>query len=191
MTAKNGFHIKIVGRSGAKWGKICIFGSGFHIRKTGMRFLGNMEAKVDAKGRVFFPAAFRKELQSAGCESMVMRKDVFQQCLVLYPEPVWNEEMDTLRRRLSRWNKKHQHIYRQFVSDVEIEELDGNGRILIPRRYLALAGIEQCVRFIGMGDTVEIWSSAACEKPFMEPEEFGKALEGIMGGGDGGREAQP
>ena len=30
-----------------------------------MRFLGNSEAKTDAKGRVFLPAVFRKQLQAA------------------------------------------------------------------------------------------------------------------------------
>ena len=56
-----------------------------------MRFLGNIEAKLDAKGRVFLPAAFRKVLQGAGEQGLVMRKDVFQPCLVLYPESVWGE----------------------------------------------------------------------------------------------------
>lgn len=55
-----------------------------------MRFLGTIEAKTDAKGRAFLPAAFRKMLQSAGEERMMLRKDVFQPCLVLYPESVWN-----------------------------------------------------------------------------------------------------
>lgn len=145
-----------------------------------MRFLGNIEAKTDAKGRVFLPAAFRKVLQSGGEENMVMRKDVFQPCLVLYPESVWNGQMDDLRRRLNRWNGDHQQIYRQFVSDVEIVSLDGNGRFLIPRRYLKMAAIEQNVKFIGMGDTIEIWSGEACERPFMEPEDFGKAIEEVM-----------
>ena len=93
-----------------------------------MRFLGNIEAKTDAKGRAFLPAVFRKVLQASGEESLVMRKDVFQPCLVLYPESVWNEQMDTLRKRLNRWNREHQEIYRQFVSDVELVTLDGNGR---------------------------------------------------------------
>lgn len=159
---------------------MCNFGTNFHTSSIRMRFLGNIEAKADAKGRVFFPAVFRKVLQSASEESMVMRKDVFQQCLVLYPYSVWNDEMDKLRRRLNRWNSEHQQIYRQFVSDVEIVTLDGNGRFLIPKRYMKMAAIEQNVRFIGMGDTVEIWSGEACAKPFMEPEAFGKALQDIM-----------
>ena len=43
-----------------------------------MRFLGNIEAKIDAKGRVFLPATFRKVLQAGGEENLVLRKDVFQ-----------------------------------------------------------------------------------------------------------------
>ena len=147
-----------------------------------MRLLGNIEAKVDAKGRVFLPAVFRKGLQTEREESLVMRKDVFQSCLVLYPESVWNAQMDQLRSRLNRWNRAHQEIYRQFVSDVEMITLDGNGRFLIPKRYLRMADIEQEVKFIGMGDTIEIWSAARTAKPFMEPDDFGRALEGVMGG---------
>ncbi len=147
-----------------------------------MRFLGNIEAKLDAKGRAFLPSTFRKVLQSAGEERMILRKDVFQPCLVLYPESVWNEQLDALRARLNRWNERHQQLLRQFVSEVEQVSLDGNGRFLIPRRYLASCAMSQEVKFIGMGDTVEIWSSEKTEKPFVEPEEFGKALQELMDG---------
>ena len=150
-----------------------------------MRFLGNIEAKTDSKGRVFLPAVFRKVLQAASEESLVLRKDVFQPCLVLYPESVWNEQMDKMRRSLNRWNREQQEIYRQFVSDVELVTLDSNGRFLIPKRYLKMADIEQGIKFIGMGDTIEIWSTAKTEKPFMDPDDFGKALEDVMGNASG------
>jgi len=146
-----------------------------------MRFLGNSEAKTDAKGRVFLPAIFRKQLQAAAEECLIMRKDTFQDCLVLYPESAWNEQMNELRERLNRWNKEHQMIFRQFVSDVEIITLDASGRFLIPKRYQKLANIEQDVRFIGMDDTIEIWSKETADKPFMNPEDFEKGLEDIMG----------
>ena len=51
--------------------------------------------------------------------------------------------MNELRCKLNRWNSKHQMIFRQFVSDVEVITLDGNGRFLIPKRYLKLAKIQQ------------------------------------------------
>lgn len=146
-----------------------------------MRFLGNSEAKIDAKGRVFLPAIFRKQLQAASEECLVMRKDTYQDCLILYPESAWNDQMNELRQRLNRWDPKHQTVFRQFVSDVEIISLDTNGRFLIPKRYQKLAAIQQDVRFIGMDDTIEIWSKENAEKPFMEPEAFGKELQEIMG----------
>jgi len=149
-----------------------------------MRFLGNIEAKTDAKGRVFLPAAFRKVLQASGSEALVMRKDVFQDCLTLYPESVWNEQLDLLRSRLNRYNRRHQEILRQFVSDAERVELDGNGRFLVARRYLQMAGIVRDVKFIGMDDTIELWAAERTDNPFMEPEAFGAALEDVLGGGD-------
>ena len=44
------------------------------------------------------------------------------------------------------------------MTDVELLTLDGNGRLLLPRRYLQMAGISQQIIFKGMGDTIEIWS---------------------------------
>lgn len=144
---------------------------------------------MDAKGRAFLPAVFRKILQagSNGPDDadnslrLVLRKDVFQPCLVLYPENVWNEQMDALRQRLNRWNKQHQQVFRQFVSEVEVLTLDGNGRFLVPKRYLRMADIDLDIKFVGMGDTIEIWSNTKTDQSQMNPDEFGKALEDLMG----------
>lgn len=146
-----------------------------------MRFLGNIEAKTDAKGRAFLPAVFRKVLNASGEESLVLRKDIFEPCLVLYPESVWNERMDALRKRLSRWSRRDQMIYRQYVTDVEMITLDGNGRFLIPKRYLKMANIDQQIRFTGMDDCIEIWANGENSEPFMSAEEFSKAMEETMG----------
>jgi MraZ protein len=40
--------------------------------------------------------------------------------------------------------------------------------------------IQQDVKFIGMGDTIEIWSDVKVEASQMGSDEFGKALEEIM-----------
>lgn len=145
-----------------------------------MRFLGNIEAKADAKGRAFLPAIFRKVLQASGEDNLVLRKDVFESCLVLYPERVWNEQLDILRQRLNRWDKEQWQIFRQFVSDAEVISLDGNGRFLIPKRYLKFAGIEQELKFIGVDDTIEIWSKDNSETPFVNLQNFGSALQSLM-----------
>lgn len=165
--------------SGDLWGILCNFEAEL-INKKNVRFLGNIEAKADAKGRVFLPAVFRKVLQASGEEHLIMRKDVFQPCLVLYPESVWNTMLDALRQRLNRWNAKDQQVFRQFVADVEITTLDGNGRFLIPKRYLKMAYIEQAIKFVGMDDSIEIWANTNNNQTFMAPDAFSQALEEAM-----------
>ena len=149
-----------------------------------MRFLGNIEAKTDTKGRAFLPAAFRKVLQASGEENLILRKDVFQKCLVLYPESVWNGRLDLLKSQLHLWKHDHQQMFRQFVSEAEVVNLDGNGRFLISKRLLQKAEIEQDIQFIGMDDTIEIWSPQNLKQTLQTEEEFGKEFEIIMNAGD-------
>ena len=149
-----------------------------------MRFLGNVEAKTDAKGRAFLPAVFRKVLSASGEENLVLRKDVFQSCLVLYPESVWNARLDMLKEQLRPWKPAHQQMFRQFVSEAEVVTLDGNGRFLISKRLQRAAGIGQDLQFIGMDDTIEIWSPQDLQKTLRSDEEFGEEFEKIMNGED-------
>ncbi len=145
-----------------------------------MRFLGNIEAKTDVKGRAFLPAIFRKVLQAQGEEVLVLRRDVFQKCLVLYPESVWNERLDMLKNQLRTWKPVHQQMFRQFVSEAEVVSLDGNGRFLISKRLLKAAEIDQDIQFIGMDDTIEIWSPKNLKQTLKTDEEFGQEFENIM-----------
>ena len=145
-----------------------------------LQFLGNIEAKADAKGRIFVPAVFRKRLQGADEDLLVLRKDIFQDCLVLYPGSVWENEIETLRSRLNKWNREQQQVFRQFVLDAERLEMDASGRILIPKRYLVLVGIESDVRFLGVDNTIEIWAKEKLEKPLVDPTEFSARLQELM-----------
>ena len=145
-----------------------------------MRFIGTTETKVDPKGRTVIPVAFRRVLKEHGEERVVLRKDDFQPCLVIYPESVWSALVDTVRARLNRWDPQQQMMFRQFVSDVEVQTLDSAGRILIPRRYLQMAAIDTAVKIIGMDDSMELWADDGSGKPFMEPADFVKAMQQIM-----------
>lgn len=145
-----------------------------------MIFLGNIEARIDAKARVFVPAAFRKILQSSSQNTLILRKDIFQDCLVLYPVEVWENELNKLRSRLSRWDKAQQSLFRQFVVDAERLEMDANGRILIPKRYLQMTGIISEVRFLGMDNTIEIWTKEALDSTLMSANDFSENIQDAM-----------
>ena len=145
------------------------------------RFIGNIDAKADAKGRVFVPAAFRKILQSSGSSRLILRKDIYQDCLVLFPESVWNEELDRLSAKLNKYDEEQQQTFRQFVMDSDVLEMDSNGRILISKRYMQMVQITNEVRFVGMNDTIEIWSRNKLEKPLMDADTFKNNIRKFLG----------
>ena len=163
-----------------KVGKNTYLCNRFLLIDVRMRFLGNIEAKTDTKGRAFLPAVFRKVLQASGEENLVLRKDIFQKCLVLYPESVWNERLDMLKNQLRLWKQTHQQMFRQFVSEAEVVNLDGNGRFLISKRLQKVAEIEQDIQFIGMDDTIEIWAPKNLRQTLQSEEDFGREFEQIM-----------
>lgn len=145
-----------------------------------MRFLGNIEAKLDIKSRVFIPAVFRKVLVAEGQQTLYLRKDVFQDCIIVYPQSVWEEELGLLRSKLNKWNPEEQDLYRQFMLEAEAVEPDVSGRILISRRLLNSVGIESEVRFLGVDNTFEIWPKEALEKPRVDPGVFREKMQVLM-----------
>lgn len=150
-----------------------------------MQFIGEYPAKADAKGRVFLPAAFRKVLEAENEQGLVLRQDIFQHCLVLYPESVWGAQLDDLRGRVNQFNSKQQMLLRMFEADAEPVELDSQGRLLISKRKLQYAGIESDVRFLAMVDRIEIWSKQALEEVKAQNEDLGQELENMFGQQDG------
>ena len=44
-------------------------------------FIGNIEARLDGKGRVFIPASYRKILAEMGSTHIVMRRDTDNECV--------------------------------------------------------------------------------------------------------------
>lgn len=146
-----------------------------------MRFTGTIDAKLDAKGRVFLPSDFRKQLAESD-PRLVLKRDVYQPCLVIYPYAVWNAEVDALRARLNRWDPRQAMLFRQFLANVEVFTLDGNGRFLISRKMLdACAITDRTVRFMGVDDRIEVWSVAQSAKLLMSDSDYAESLAEIMG----------
>jgi len=147
-----------------------------------MRFLGNFEARLDAKSRVFVPAPFRRLLQADGQPVLYLRKDVFEECLILYPASVWEAELDTLRRKLSKWNPSQQAVFRQYTREAVMVEMDANGRILIPRTLLEACNMTTDIVFLGVDDSLELWDKTTLEKTTLPNDIFRTQLVTLMDG---------
>ena len=149
-----------------------------------MSFIGQFPVRLDAKNRAFMPAGFRRLLQQAGDQTLVIRKDYFENCLVVYPASQWQQEIAGVRARLNRFDGNQQMVYRKLVSEAQEVQLDSNGRMLLPKTLLEKVGIKQDILFVGMEQTIEIWApdaaAATGEQPFMSDSEFADNLKKFM-----------
>lgn len=146
-----------------------------------MRFSGTISAKLDAKGRVFFPSVYRRQLAAAEAD-FVLKRDAYQPCLVVYPREVWDREVDELARRLNRWDPRQAMLFRRFLAEAEPLTLDASGRLLIPRRLLTALGLTHEVVFVGVDDRVEVWPKTAGDLPFGPDDDYAADLAAAMGG---------
>jgi MraZ protein len=96
-----------------------------------LNLIGTYECKSDAKGRLMFSSAFKKQLSSVLQDGFVVKRAVFQPCLELYPINEWNLMMGKINK-LNRFKKKNNDFIRRFTAGVKMVELDATGRILIP-----------------------------------------------------------
>ena len=144
-------------------------------------FIGKYDAKADVKGRVFIPSSYRKILPDGQRDRLVMRKDADNDCLVLYPESVWNKKTEELKANLDEWEADDQLLLMQFVSDAEWLDIDSQGRVLISKRYLDLIGIENSeVMFVGMMDRFAVWGRQRYEEVKLPAGDFAAKLREKM-----------
>lgn len=144
-------------------------------------FIGKYDAKADVKGRIFIPSAYRKLLPDGERERVVMRKDAENDCMILFPEHVWNEKVEDFKSKLDEWNPTDQLLLMQYVSDAEWLDIDSQGRVLISKKNMQLIGIEnQEVLFVGLIDRFAVWSKAGYEKVKMTPVDFAALLKERM-----------
>lgn len=77
-------------------------------------------------------------------------------CLQLFPLPVWEPFEDKLRE-LSLENEDLRRLYVGSATDVEI---DSGSRVLIPPELRTWAGLNEKVKFMGVGAYFELWDLA-------------------------------
>jgi len=143
-------------------------------------FIGNIEAKADVKGRIFIPASYRKLLSFPNKNVIVMRKDPDNNCLVIYPENVWEKKLADLKSKLDEWDEQDQMLLMQFVSDAEWLDVDTQGRVLIQKKYLQQIGVETDVLFVGGVDRFSIWSKSVYNTSKFSSQDFARLLHEKM-----------
>lgn len=144
-------------------------------------FVGDYSCKLDDKGRVLFPAAFRKQWK-VSLDRVILKKDIFEDCLVMYPMEEWERQLTLIRKKINPYVKEQNQFLREFYKSAAEVELDSNGRMLIPKRLVEMAGMVKELVFIGIGDKIEIWDKDKYQTTNMSQEMLAAGAEKFLGG---------
>jgi MraZ protein len=118
-------------------------------------FRGANKITLDAKGRVAIPTKYRERL-SERCDSQLILTVDRDYCLLIYPLPDW-EDLERRLMRLPSLHRQVRRLQRLMVGYATEVELDGHGRVLLPRELREYAGLDKQAILIGQGNRFELW----------------------------------
>ena len=131
--------------------------------------------------RIALPAVLRKQLPVEAEGRFVINRG-FEQHLVLYPFTEWQRVTAEINR-LNPYVKKNRDFIRYFHRGATELELDGSGRLLLPRRLLDYAGIGEAMILLAYAQRIECWDPTLYDNMLSdEPANFAQLAEEIMGG---------
>lgn len=146
-----------------------------------LNLIGTYECKIDAKGRLMLPGAFKKQLAPILQEGFVLKRAVFQKCLELYPIAEWNK-LSAKVNTLNRFNKKNDEFIRRFNAGVKPVDVDSTGRILVSKDLGSFAQLEKSIVVNAAFNILEIWDKKLYEKAIDDAAlDFADLAEEVMG----------
>ncbi len=143
-------------------------------------FIGEYTCKVDAKGRLSFPSAFKRQLDEKAQSRFVVKNDIFENCLILYPYDEWEVQVTRLRKKLNPYKREHNKFLRNFFKGTAEVVLDSNNRLLIPKRLMEIITEGKEVVLFGQDGKIEIWGKEKYEQLDNNDDDFASSAEKLM-----------
>ncbi|MDD3807906.1 MAG: division/cell wall cluster transcriptional repressor MraZ [Candidatus Marinimicrobia bacterium] len=126
-------------------------------------FIGQYPYTVDAKNRINIPSRFRKKLSEAGISTMIITRGIDDPCILVYPEPYWQEMTRKLSEKLSTIKQTHRLFLRQMTRFASECPLDSQGRIILTPALMEYARITRDVMIVGTLNKIELWDPEVLE----------------------------
>ncbi len=138
------------------------------------QFLGTHLNRLDAKGRVSIPAAFRAALRSdadaEGQAPLILRMSHKYPCIEGWPTGRF-AELATPLGHYNQFSDAHDNMSSTLFADAFPAEADKEGRIVLPGELVEYAGLTNQVTFMGMGELFQIWEPTAAARRRAEARE--------------------
>jgi len=119
-------------------------------------FRGNAPARIDEKGRLKVPTAFRSLLESKYGRELFLTS-LTGEYVRVYPMPVWLENEQKLSEVPSTHPAKLRYLDRVNYYG-QLSELDSQGRVLIPVRLREAATMSGDVDVLGLYNYLDVWN---------------------------------
>lgn len=119
-------------------------------------FRGNAPARIDEKGRLKVPTAFRSLLESKYGRELFLTS-LTGEYVRVYPMPVWLENEQKLSEVPSTNPAKLRYLDRVNYYG-QVSELDSQGRVLIPVRLREAATMSGDVDVLGLYNYLDVWN---------------------------------
>jgi len=117
---------------------------------------GNHTAKIDEKGRLKIPNAFRALVEQQHGRDLYLTS-LSGKSVRIYPMPVWLAVEERLAR-VPSINPARARFLDRVNYYGQVSDFDGQGRVLIPPRLRESAGMAGEVDVLGQVDYLEVWS---------------------------------
>ena len=130
-------------------------------------FKGTYRHRIDPKGRLPVPAAFRRLLREQ--RSVVVT--LLDQCLAAYPPEEW-ARLEAQLGQLPAFSRPVKALTRLLASRAADCEVDVQGRILLPAALRDAAGLSRDAVVVGVLNRFEVWSPEAWESFVRESESL-------------------
>ena len=147
-----------------------------------MAFRGRAEYSIDSKGRVAIPAKMRAAMNGAAGGRFVAVFDL-DGGILLYPEDVWAQK-EAAMNDLNQYRAENREAIRRLFMNLEEVELDGQGRVALPKHVLETAGLgpSMTALIIGAFDKIELWNPEAFRAHVNKRSEEAETLvERVLG----------
>ncbi len=147
-----------------------------------INFIGEYTAKVDDKGRLVFPSAFKAICGENLRKGFVVKKTLFANCLEMYTYESWEKESEAVRSRLNLFNRDDERFWRAYTSNRSFVIPDEKiGRISIPKALLESVGITREAVFCGRDFKIEIWARENLDGTALSEEDYVALAEKTLG----------
>ncbi len=147
-----------------------------------INFIGEYTAKVDDKGRLVFPSAFKAICGEDLRKGFVVKKTLFANCLEMYTYESWEKESEAVRSRLNLFNRDDERFWRAYTSNRSFVVPDEKiGRISIPKALLESVGISREAVFCGRDFKIEIWARENLDGTALSEEDYVALAEKTLG----------